>query len=394
MLTTILMATAYAGYGDAGAGFPTVRGRQMSLWVSAARVEPDAFQSDYQQGGCSFAQFSASEQSPKEPYRWHPGLAEVALEHSIDMNTHHQMIHDSSDGTPWSTRVGAYYPGWTRLGENISFGYVSARDTVLRLWMCSAAGHRGAIMSPDYRHFGGDMDGSYGTADFAAGQALVNRALRMGAHDPEVPGQNVTFLADWASTVAPTTFEVVHDGTVDAMTLAWGTAAQGVYQVALPVDRGSCHAYWFRAVSGGVEQRFPETGSYSFGTCPGAAATTGWIPAQIGPASHTQSSATWTRGSTVTFDVTGGAPGATIAVVAGTSTGNGACPPVLGGTCLDLTGTVQLVAQGPADASGHARLQATVPQQLPAGLVVHHQAVVADGLGDWVVGPVLSATVQ
>ena len=89
-----------------------------------------------------------------------------------------------------------------------------------------------------------------------------------------------------------------------------------------------------------------------------------------------------------------GAVAATIAVVAGTSTGNGPCPAAIGGTCVDLTGTLQIAAQGVADANGHATLQATVPQQLPAGLVVHHQAVAGDGAGDWVVGPILSGTVR
>ncbi|MCA9492440.1 MAG: CAP domain-containing protein [Myxococcales bacterium] len=393
MLTTMLMAPAFAGYGDAGVGFPTVRGRQMQVWVAAARVEPSAFQSDYQAGGCSFAQFSASEQSPHEPYRWHAGLADVALEHSIDMRTHNNMIHDSSDGTVWSVRVGGSYPGWTGIAENIARGYTSARDTVMRIWMCSSAGHRGSIMSGTYRHFGGDMDGNYATADFAVGQALENRGLRIGAHEPEVPGQTVTFLADWTG-ATPTVIEVVHDGVADPLSLTWGTATQGVWSTDLGVDRGACHAYWFRAVSGGTEVRFPQDGSYSYGTCAGADPETGWIDAQLGPVVHTQSSPDWTRGQVITFDVTGGAPGATIAVVAGTSTGNGPCPAAIGGTCVDLTGTLQIAAQGVADANGHATLQATVPQQLPAGLVVHHQAVAGDGAGDWVVGPILSGTVR
>jgi hypothetical protein len=168
-----------------------------------------------------------------------------------------------------------------------------------------------------------------------------------------------------------------------------------VWSVDLPVDNSSCHAYWFRGVVGAVEERFPATGSYSFGSCASAGADTGWIGEQVGPVDHQQSTATWPLGGQVTLTVSGGVPGETVAVVAGGAQGAGPCPPAIGGRCLDVTVGTRLLGTAVADASGDAVFVIAVPAGVVApGTTVWSQAVVSDGLGNWGVGPALSAVVR
>jgi hypothetical protein len=362
--------------------------------VNAARVEPDAFQAEYTAGGCSFGSFPAAEQVARPPYRWDAGLAEAALLHSQDMSTSGLFQHDSSDGTPWSDRVWAAYPGGA-IAENIAWGYTSAKSTVLRTWMCSSAGHRTSIMSPTYEDFGGDMVGSYATADFGEGVGGPFPAVSIGVHEPVAPAATVDLWADWADAAAPDTFDVVFDGLAVPMTLAYGTASSGVYRAAaVPVDASPCHPYWFRATRAGVETRFPETGSYSFGTCAGAGGVTGFLTGQVGPLTNEADTVDWTRGSTVTVTVTGAAPGQTVYLGGGLAGSGGPCLPTLGGACIDLAGGLRHLATATADGAGTAQLAFVVPNGLPRGLQVWSQIAAADGNGNWLVGPTQAATIR
>jgi hypothetical protein len=387
-------AAAWAGYGDAVGDVPTVRGRQLVLWIDAARVAPDAFQADYLAGGCSFASFPPAEQVPQVPYRWDAGLAQAAYDHSLDMSDSGLFQHDSSDGTPWSDRVWAAYAGGA-IAENIAWGYASARSTVLRTWMCSSAGHRSAILSPTYEDVAGDMVGTYATADFGEGVGGGFPAVSMGAHEPASPGGAVYFLATWSDAGPPDTFEVIADGAAVPLSLTYGADDVGVYAATgLPVDASPCHAYWFRATRAGVETRFPETGSYTFGTCAGANPATGFLSGQVGPLTNAADTVDWTRGATVTVTVTGAVPGQSVALGAGTRRAAGPCPAVIGGACLDVAGSLRSLGSATADGAGTARIAFVVPAGLPAGLSVWSQVAAADGHGNWVVGPVQAATIR
>lgn len=386
----LLGVSALAGYGDAGLGFPTVRGRQMVLWINAARIEPLAFESEYLAGGCSFYAFPPADQLPRAPYRWHDGLADVALEHSLDMQATGLFQHDSSDGTAWSTRVWGAYSGGA-IAENIAVGYLDADRTVLRSWMCST-GHRASIMSGLYEDVGADMAGDYATADFGDGAGGVFPPVRIGAHEPTIPLSTVDLYADWVDAAAPDTFDVVLDGRAEPLSLLYGTDVQGVYGTTESPDASDCHAYWFRAEEGGVETRFPETGSYSFGSCAGAGVDTGWLDVQVGPTSYTQGAALWPAGSPVTLTVEGAVPGELVRFYGANQLGT-SCPPVLGGACLGVRVNLRLLGSVTADAAGSAALAYVVPA-LPPGTRIRHQAAVADGLGNWFATTVRTGTVQ
>ncbi|MBL1217223.1 MAG: VCBS repeat-containing protein [Planctomycetes bacterium] len=59
--------------------------------------------------------------------------------------------------------------------------------------------------------------------------------------------------------------------------------------------------------------------------------------------------------------------------------GNGACPPGLGGLCLDLIDPVKLIGDTTADGNGIARLNVMIPGNAPVGKTVHTQAIVRRG---------------
>jgi uncharacterized protein YkwD len=77
----------------------------------------------------------------------------------------------------WSTRISAFYGGWTALAENIAAGAESPREVVAG-WM-SSPGHRAKILGPGHSETGvgywnGGPQGSYWVQDFGQrhGQAV------------------------------------------------------------------------------------------------------------------------------------------------------------------------------------------------------------------------------
>lgn len=391
-----LSSLALAGYGDAVGGVPDVSGRAISLWVNAVRVDPEAFEAEYNAGGCSYyTDFSASEQTPKTPYRVHQDLLEAAAAHTEDMAANSWFSHTSSDGTRWDLRVSSFYPTWTALAENIAFGFdPDPRSAVTENWMCSAAGHRGSIMSTAYQDLGGAhaFGGAtyYATLDFASGAGGTFRKVRIGAHEPPVPTGSVTFRADWTDGGAPDTFEVVLDGDPRPLALEFGTASNGVYTATVAPDASACHRYFFRAVRSGVETRWPETGSYGWGACTFADPVAGWLDSQVGPLTSTQSG--WPVGGQATLTVTGAVPGETVRFLRGTAAGPGPCPAQIAGTCLDIGGSISLLGAAVADPAGTATLTVNVPSRAAPGFTVRTQAVVSDGVGNWTAAPALTGT--
>jgi hypothetical protein len=247
------------------------------LWTNSVRVEPEAFQSYFNAGGCSFEEFPEVSKQARAPYRWHLGLNEVARLHSEDMRDNSFFSHDSSDGTPFAQRVSRYYSS-SYIGENIAMGYPDPQTVVLSGWMCSDKGHREAIMSPDFVDLGVGVADLYYTQDFgSAGDPA--RMLSMGLHLPERPNEDVSFRIDFSAATAPDALEVVYNGAAYPLdTLLWGVERQGIYEVDVPVEAGEgCHTYWFRAEAGGQEVRFPEAGSYGWGDCAWDDAPARWV---------------------------------------------------------------------------------------------------------------------
>lgn len=294
MLAFALMfaPTALAGYGDVDErGYPSWAERDVHLWTNAARVEPEAFEADYNSGGCSFDDFSSDEQTAKLPLYFSLPLNEAARFHSEDMEANSWFAHESSDGTSFGDRTARFYTDTTFIGENIAMGYGSGYNSVFVGWMCSTSGHRANIMSGDWSELGTGVSGSYYTQDFGAGAADSEGPIRMGVHSPQTagPGDTVTFLADYAGE-APERFEVIVSGQAAPLELTWGAEDSGVWSadVVLPADAG-CVEYYFAALTGGAESRFPGEGSYELG----ADCTTDhlWIGRQMGVSGRDDKSA-------------------------------------------------------------------------------------------------------
>ena len=87
------------------------------------------------------------------PLLWSSSLADIAMQHSMDMAAKAYFDHTSADGTSMGSRVLPYWNG-TRVGENIAASSVNRSDAfVVGLWIDSP-GHCALLMSPNYTHAG------------------------------------------------------------------------------------------------------------------------------------------------------------------------------------------------------------------------------------------------
>jgi len=347
---------AMAGYGDPVAGLPTPEARAMHVWTNAARVDPEAFQGDYLAGGCDYySDFSASEQTPQEPLRHDADLFAAADAHTLDMYTTGVLTHDSSDGTSMGDRVWSYYPGWS-IAENIAWNGADARGVVMSGWMCSS-GHRGNIMNSIYDDLGTARYGNYLTQNMGE-LAGPHPEVRSAAH--ELGGGDADIYAVVGAPSAPDAVDVVVNGGAVPMTQAYGTASTGIYTATVP--EAGCNEYYVVATYGTVEVRYPETGSYGWGSCVWDDADAQWVDRQLAPLPPPSLvSEPWSVGASVDLTATGVVPGSTVHFVLGTQEGTGPCPPALGGLCVGVDGLVRYLGPATADAGGEAVFTLTVP---------------------------------
>jgi|GEM_PF-639190 len=260
-------------------GFPSSAERELHLWTNAVRVDPEAFSDEYASAGCSFDGFTSTEQIPHDPLYLDMGLAEAARFHSADMAATGNFSHDSSDGTPFATRIAQFYDDGVA-GENIAWNYDDPFDTVLHGWMCSS-GHRANIMT-DYTELGTGIVDAYDTQDFGGGAVDTRSPVAMGAHTPQDALSDASFMADWLDEGPPSRLLVVVDGVATDLALTWGEDVRGVYTADLVLDPVDCHVDYFRYETGtGVKGTFPERGSYTFGD--GCTDGIGWVDRQTDP---------------------------------------------------------------------------------------------------------------
>ena len=258
---SLAMPAAQAGYGDVIDGYPRASERALHLWTNAARVDPSAFEGYYD---CPMSGWQAYEREPQRPISMDYDLLEAARFHSQDMSDNNHFAHESSDGTPFASRLARFYDNGS-VGENIAYGYPDEFDVVFGGWMCSD-GHRANIMLPDWVELGTGVVGTYYTQNFGGGAADTAGAVKMGAHWPVDALVRAELYADWHDDAAPERFNVVVDGKATAMTLEYGAAEMGVYLAELEHDNAGCHAYFFVwETAEGDTGAFPEGGSYLYG---------------------------------------------------------------------------------------------------------------------------------
>lgn len=105
-----------------------------------------------------------------------PGLTQAALAHVLDTGPRGIKGHRGSDGSNCSKRAGRFGRWDVRIGENIFYGRVSARDAIVALIIDEGVGdryHRRNIFEKAFRYAGGaaGQHAGYGAmfvTDFAA----------------------------------------------------------------------------------------------------------------------------------------------------------------------------------------------------------------------------------
>ncbi len=120
--------------------------------VNAARAEPRT---------CGDTRFP-----PARPLRLEARLSAAAQAHSDDMRRMGAMTHVGSDGSSVVQRAERQGYPWSRLAENVAWGYEDVGEVVAG-WLASP-GHCRNIMGADYVELGVGVAGTFWTQVFGA----------------------------------------------------------------------------------------------------------------------------------------------------------------------------------------------------------------------------------
>jgi len=118
---------------------------------------------DVRRKGCMCG---TTEMPPVGAVTWNDQLAKAAYDHSVDMNTHDYLAHNSLDGSSPGQRITAAGYHWSSWGENIAQGY-STEQIVMNAWLGSE-GHCKNIMNGGFKDIGVGRYGNYWTQDFGS----------------------------------------------------------------------------------------------------------------------------------------------------------------------------------------------------------------------------------
>lgn len=102
--------------------------------------------------------------APTGPLRLENRLSAAAQLHSEDMQATGTLSHVGSDGSSVVERAERQGYQWSKLAENVAWGY-EAVDAVVAGWL-SSPGHCRNIMNPDYRELGVGLAGTFWTQVF------------------------------------------------------------------------------------------------------------------------------------------------------------------------------------------------------------------------------------
>jgi uncharacterized protein YkwD len=100
---------------------------------------------------------------PVDSLTWSVLLEKAAIKHANDMFNSDMLNHTGSDGSSLSDRVEKEGYRWTLIGENISWGYLSARD-VVGGWK-ESPGHCKNMMNGSFREMGAASKETYWVLD-------------------------------------------------------------------------------------------------------------------------------------------------------------------------------------------------------------------------------------
>ena len=89
---------------------------------------------------------------PAPPLRWNGKLEKTASAHASDMERHHFIGHESSNGNSIGDRANQAGYRWMAVGENVAWGHESVSEVVLG-WK-SSPGHCRNMMSGGFSEMG------------------------------------------------------------------------------------------------------------------------------------------------------------------------------------------------------------------------------------------------
>lgn len=101
--------------------------------------------------------------APTSEVALEPRLTRAAQGHADDMKTNGYFSHTAQDGSTVGVRTTRASYTWSRVGENIAYGYP---DAVMSGWLGSD-GHCANLMNPGYTELGVGKGGTYWVQVFA-----------------------------------------------------------------------------------------------------------------------------------------------------------------------------------------------------------------------------------
>lgn len=263
-------------------GFPNLFERRVLVYTNSVRMAPQQYRDKYMAGFQPSPSSILRGYSAVEPVYYERQLNESARSHAQDMADHGCLQHNSCDGTPWTDRIGRFYPDALMLGENIGAGYTTTKEMIDHL-LCdeyggqcasdrtSQAGHRSnmmdsrlLLMGTGYVYGASSEYRRYWVQDFAGNTPTAKAPIVAACHDSIAAGKT-SFLLNYRDETnrPPASVQVFVNEVAYTMTLDLGTASAGTYRLDLPAA-ATCRKYYFLAITAaGDVWRYPGPGAFS-----------------------------------------------------------------------------------------------------------------------------------
>ncbi|MBI4821947.1 MAG: CAP domain-containing protein [Deltaproteobacteria bacterium] len=246
------------GYGESdSAGRPSLKERLTIVLTNQARQDPHAWPG---------WDTSLATPIPRPPVGEEPSLLEAARFHSDDMAKTGHFAHESSDGTPFPTRLARFFDGSG--GENILVGDDDPRRA-LTAWMGSD-GHRANILDSSYTHLGAGRTvgalGTYYVQDF--GVVARNRIPAIPSASAEILGASMKLVANYFDSAAsgPRSMRAAIAGSCLDLSAIAGPPGNQTFMVEGPKPSGCEPLVFFAESSSADLTRYPSSGAILVGT--------------------------------------------------------------------------------------------------------------------------------
>jgi uncharacterized protein YkwD len=198
------------------------------------------------------------------PLAGHAGLFEAARAHGDDLAASKTFSHDSSDGTPFSTRIRRYFDG-PGAGENIYTSTERGAIQALTRWMTSD-GHRANILDPSWTLLGtgyvrGGALGNLYVQDFGLGGAADAPTIPAAALALEAGLLVVRANVFDAAGLSPRRVVAAIDDACATLERVVGEPGHETWRVAAARPSGTAAVAVYVETDAGRVVRYPTTGA-------------------------------------------------------------------------------------------------------------------------------------